>query len=351
MSSTLPVLAADVATAPVLFHLSLNVDDLGRSVDFFSLLFDQAPAKRERDYAKFELADPPLVLSLEPNRVPRGGKLNHLGFRLGSTEVLVAMQRRLELGGVSTSREEGVECCYAKQTKFWVTDPDGNLWEIYTFGGDIDHRGLGHAPREQTPQSSTESLPPAPSIWAHRLGEAFPARIMAETAGVDEVLLQGTFNGRLTSDERRTRLAEVLRILKPGGHIQLHQLSALESVPQLVEPLPGPAAAVEAVPSAEEIVDDLAAAGFVDIHFEKLGDNACFAADGVPCRETKLIGIKRAPVSNAGATHRVLYKGPFRQIEDDRGHVYRRGTWTEVDAATWHALQASPLAEHFALPS
>jgi catechol 2,3-dioxygenase-like lactoylglutathione lyase family enzyme len=133
MSSTLPVLAADVATAPVLFHLSLNVDDLGRSVDFFSLLFDQAPAKRERDYAKFELADPPLVLSLEPNRVPRGGKLNHLGFRLGSTEVLVAMQRRLELGGVSTSREEGVECCYAKQTKFWVTDPDGNLWEIYTF--------------------------------------------------------------------------------------------------------------------------------------------------------------------------------------------------------------------------
>jgi catechol 2,3-dioxygenase-like lactoylglutathione lyase family enzyme len=351
MSTALPVLAGDVETAPVLFHLSLNVDDLARSIDFFSLLFDQAPAKRERDYAKFELADPPLVLSLEPNRVPRGGKLNHLGFRLGSAEVLVAMQRRLEMSGISTSREEGVECCYSKQTKFWVADPDGNLWEMYTFEGDVEHRGPGQVPRQQAqPVVSPEHLPPAPSIWAHRLGDAFPARIMAETADVDEVLLQGTFNGRLTSDERRTRLAEVFRILTPGGRLQLHQLTALTSVPQLIEPLPGPAAAVEAVPSAEEIVADLAAAGFVDIRFEKLGDNPCFSADGVSCRETKLLGLKPAPVAQAGATHRVLYKGPFRQIEDDRGHVYRRGTWIEVDAATWHALQASPLAEHFALP-
>jgi catechol 2,3-dioxygenase-like lactoylglutathione lyase family enzyme len=350
MSSTLPVLASETETAPVLFHLSLNVDDLGRSIDFFSLLFDQPPAKHERDYAKFELADPPLVLSLEPNRVPRGGKLNHLGFRLANAEVLVAMQRRLELGGISTLREEGVECCYARQTKFWVTDPDGNLWELYTFEADLDHRGLGQVPREHAHAAPQDHSAPAPSIWAHRLGEKFPSRILAETGGVDEVLLQGTFNGRLTSVERGTRLAEVLRILKPGGRVQLHQLTALQSVPKLVEALPGPAAAVEAVPSAEEVVADLAAAGFEQIHFEKLGDNPCFAADGVPCRETKLVGIKPNAIASSAPSRQVLYKGPFRQIEDDRGHTYQRGVWTAVDAATWLMLHDSPLAEYFTLP-
>ena len=48
------------------FHLSLNVSDLDRSVQFFKTLFGTDPAKQRSDYAKFELLDPPLVLSLEP---------------------------------------------------------------------------------------------------------------------------------------------------------------------------------------------------------------------------------------------------------------------------------------------
>ena len=40
------------------------------------------------------------------------------------------IQKRLETAGVSTRREEGVACCYALQTKFWVHDPDDAMWEI-----------------------------------------------------------------------------------------------------------------------------------------------------------------------------------------------------------------------------
>ena len=39
-----------------------------------------------------------------------------------------------------TRREEGVECCYARQTKFWVLDPDRTLWEMYVLEGDIEQR-------------------------------------------------------------------------------------------------------------------------------------------------------------------------------------------------------------------
>ncbi len=134
------------------FHLSLNVAELERSVAFYRTLFGREPAKCRPDYAKFELDDPPLVLSLEPTPRGTGGVLNHLGFRMPDSTALVAVQMRLEKAGIHTQRQEGVECCYARQTKFWVTDPDQTLWEIYTLDEDIDHRGAGQTREEMLPQ-------------------------------------------------------------------------------------------------------------------------------------------------------------------------------------------------------
>ena len=66
MSTSTDVPIASEQTAAVPFHLSLNVANLDCSVEFFRKLFDLGPAKRQSDYAKFEVANPPLVLSLEP---------------------------------------------------------------------------------------------------------------------------------------------------------------------------------------------------------------------------------------------------------------------------------------------
>ncbi|HTU91973.1 MAG TPA: ArsI/CadI family heavy metal resistance metalloenzyme [Gemmataceae bacterium] len=139
-------------TPAIRFHLSLNVANLERSVAFYRILFGSEPAKCRSDYAKFELDDPPLVLSLEPTPRGAGGALNHLGFRMPDSAGLVAVQMRLERAGIHTQRQEGVECCYARQTKFWVTDPDQTLWEIYTLDEDIDHRGAGQTREEMLPQ-------------------------------------------------------------------------------------------------------------------------------------------------------------------------------------------------------
>src|ERR1700731_1775691 len=102
MITTLPM------TSTVRFHLSLNVADLARSVEFYRFLFASEPAKLHADYAKFELEDPPVVLSLEPTPRATGGPLNHLGFRLPDAAALVAMQERLGRAGISPQREEGV---------------------------------------------------------------------------------------------------------------------------------------------------------------------------------------------------------------------------------------------------
>ena len=140
------------------FHLSLNVSSIERVASFLQLVLGVAPAKLRADYAKFELDSPPLVLSLEPNSPQESGSLNHLGFRFGSTADLLNAQQRIEAAGISTQREEGVECCYAKQTKFWVHDPDQRLWEFYVLEGDLEHRGGGQTLEQMVGDSTSCSL-------------------------------------------------------------------------------------------------------------------------------------------------------------------------------------------------
>ncbi len=118
-------------------QLAINVDDVDTAVDFYSKLFDAAPAKRRDGYANFAIDSPPLKLVLIEKK-GAGGSLNHLGVEVDSTDVVVQAGDRLEAAGLVTKAEEGVTCCYATQDKVWVTDPDGAQWEVYTVLADAD---------------------------------------------------------------------------------------------------------------------------------------------------------------------------------------------------------------------
>jgi catechol 2,3-dioxygenase-like lactoylglutathione lyase family enzyme len=131
------------ATSVVKFHVSLNVGDLPRSLAFYTALLGAQPVKAYTDYAKYELDEPPVILSLKPHPARTGGPLNHLGLRVRSTEELLAVQQRLQEAGYRVSRQDDVQCCYAHQTKFWITDPDETLWEVYVLHADFPRWGQG----------------------------------------------------------------------------------------------------------------------------------------------------------------------------------------------------------------
>jgi catechol 2,3-dioxygenase-like lactoylglutathione lyase family enzyme len=123
---------------PSAVHVSLSVSDLAKSIEFYRGLFGE-PRKQKADYAKFVGADPEIHVALRPGLTsPMAGSLSHLGIRVESTEDVRRWRRDLKERGVVSDEEKREACCYALQDKFWLTDPDGIRWEVYTVLEDID---------------------------------------------------------------------------------------------------------------------------------------------------------------------------------------------------------------------
>ncbi len=111
-------------------HISINVRDVRRSVEFYRRVFGASPQKQTADYAKFDLVRPPLNFSL----LSAGetiSRVNHLGIEVDSPAELTLWETRLREQGLLDSVERETVCCFALQDKLWFQDPDGNRWEVF----------------------------------------------------------------------------------------------------------------------------------------------------------------------------------------------------------------------------
>lgn len=112
-------------------HIALNVRNVERSIDFYQKMLGIKPSKVRAGYAKFDVQNPPLNLTL--NQVPfsDSGALSHLGIQVATTEDVLAVREQWARSGLITRDEMQTNCCYAIQDKTWVNDPDGNEWEVF----------------------------------------------------------------------------------------------------------------------------------------------------------------------------------------------------------------------------
>ncbi|MBV9242303.1 MAG: VOC family protein [Acidobacteria bacterium] len=113
-------------------HLALNVRDVSESIEFYKKMLTIEPNKVRTGYAKFDVHDPPLNLTLNEAPFAGRGALSHLGIQVASTDDVLAIKAEWENAGLVPRDEMQTTCCYALQDKAWVADPDGNEWEVFT---------------------------------------------------------------------------------------------------------------------------------------------------------------------------------------------------------------------------
>jgi predicted enzyme related to lactoylglutathione lyase len=127
-------------------HVHVAVDDLQRSIGFYSALFAALPSVTKTDYAKWMLDDPRVNFAISTRGRQAG--LDHLGIQVENTDELKEIYARLHEAGGNVIEQGQTSCCYAESEKSWIDDPAAISWETFLTSGASTDYGDGTGERE-----------------------------------------------------------------------------------------------------------------------------------------------------------------------------------------------------------
>jgi catechol 2,3-dioxygenase-like lactoylglutathione lyase family enzyme len=122
-------------------HVHVAVNDIPRSIGFYSALFAAQPAVVKADYAKWMLDDPRVNFAISTRGREPG--LDHLGIQVEDAGELNEVYARLREAGGNIVEQGETACCYAKSEKSWIDDPAGIAWETFLTTGESINYGDG----------------------------------------------------------------------------------------------------------------------------------------------------------------------------------------------------------------
>ena len=131
-------------------HVHVSVDDIERSIGFYSALFAAKPSVVKTDYAKWMLDDPRVNFAISMRG--RAPGLDHLGIQVQDQTELRDVYDRLDRAGGNIVEQGQTTCCYAKSEKAWIDDPAGIAWETFLTSGESTIYGDGTGERASEPR-------------------------------------------------------------------------------------------------------------------------------------------------------------------------------------------------------
>jgi SAM-dependent methyltransferase len=170
-------------------------------------------------------------------------------------------------------------------------------------------------------------------------------------ASVDLVLSNCVLN--LVADAHKPALfAELARVLRPEGRIAISDIVCDEPVPAHLKRDPELwSGCVSGALEERAFLAALERAGFWGLRIEQWSDEPFAVVEGIEFRSITVTGRKGDPGPCLEANEAVLYRGPWRRVEDDDGHVLVRGERAAVCAKTYRVLASEPYAaEIVAIP-
>jgi catechol-2,3-dioxygenase len=115
-------------------HIHVAVEDISRSVHFYSAMFAAQPTVIKDDYAKWMLEDPRVNFAISTHGAKPG--LDHFGIQVESQDELHEVYQRLQQADSPVLEEGATTCCYAQSEKSWIADPQGISWETFLTTGE-----------------------------------------------------------------------------------------------------------------------------------------------------------------------------------------------------------------------
>ncbi len=187
------------------------------------------------------------------------------------------------------------------------------------------------------PIRSTEDLT-AFEQWKARAPKMIPDN------SVDVVVSNCVLN--LVDDAHKAQLIrEIFRVLKVGGRIAISDIVSDEVAPtELRNDSELWTGCISGAFQEHELLRMLEEAGFHAITMDKWDTTPWQTIRGIEFRSATVTALKGKQGPCWEPNQAVIYRGPWKQVEDDDGHVLRRGERIAVCAKTFAILTSEPYA-------
>lgn len=163
-----------------------------------------------------------------------------------------------------------------------------------------------------------------------------------------DVVVSNCVLNLVATEHKATLFSEIHRVLRQGGRAVISDIVSDAEVPDALRADPELwSGCVSGALQEEAFLRAFEDAGFHGITVASRDDTPWRVVEGITFRSMTVIAYK----GKAGPCHdhgqAVIYTGPWRSVEDDDGHVLRRGVPTAVCAKTFELYGREPYSGSF----
>ncbi|MBI4613730.1 MAG: methyltransferase domain-containing protein [Planctomycetes bacterium] len=198
---------------------------------------------------------------------------------------------------------------------------------------------------ERNPVRSADDL----SRLEGKIAELRRTRPLVADGSIDVVVSNCVLN--LVRPEEKERLfAEIYRVLARGGRAVISDIVSDEEIPERLARDPELWSGCVSGAFREDLfLEAFERAGFYGITLAECGEKPWRTVEGIEFRSVTVIAYKGKEGTCLDQKQAVVYRGPFRKVEDDDGHVLLRGARTAVCEKTFRIYSREPYREQVEL--
>lgn len=179
------------------------------------------------------------------------------------------------------------------------------------------------------------------------LSEMRSVRPMIADDSIDVVVSNCVLN-LVDSGEKEQLFRELFRVIKPGGRAVISDIVSDEVVPIAMQnDAELWSGCISGAFQEQEFLLAFENAGFTGIEIAVYQEKPWQVVEGIEFRSVTVVAYKIPEGSCDDYHEAVIYRGPYAQVIDDDGHVYRRGQRSKVCRSTFQKMAVAPYRDDF----
>jgi len=180
--------------------------------------------------------------------------------------------------------------------------------------------------------------------------ESFVNKIKEEKPLIEDdsidVILSNCVLNLVRAEDKEQMFAEMFRVLKRGGRVAISDIVADEDVPASLQNDPELwSGCISGAYREDLFLEAFERAGFYGMEMVKRDEKPWRVVEGIEFRSVTVLAYKGKQGECLERNQAVIYKGPWKKVIDDDGHVLERGERMAVCDKTFQIYNKEPYSK------